>query len=133
MPILTPRGGSGTFFLQPLLLKCPDMLCIKTESNILVKYLASITNICCNIKLVEGSFMPRNFKELPKAGICQIFQVGLQQNTVSLALAYHEYKAILTELKLFILEKNTVQLSDSRTNMHNERSLTMRRELKKKV
>lgn len=48
-----------------------------------------------------------------------------------MALAHDVYKAKLTELKLFILEKPTVQLSGSQVNMHNERSLVIRRELEK--
>lgn len=35
-----------------------------------------------------------------------------------MALASHIYKAKLTELKLFMLENPTVQLSDSRNNLH---------------
>lgn len=49
-----------------------------------------------------------------------------------MALTSHMYKAKLTELKLFMLENPTVQLSDSGIICINERSLMIRRELKKK-
>lgn len=48
------------------------------------------------------------------------------------ASAHHEYKGKLIELKLLILKKSISWLPDSRTNMHNESSLIIGRELKKK-
>lgn len=49
-----------------------------------------------------------------------------------MALAYNKDKVKLIELKILILRTPTSWLPDSRMNMHNERSLIIGRELKKK-